>query len=102
MPKAEIILWSKLKGKQLYGYKFRRQYSVNQFIIDFYCPKLRLAIELDGNSHVGELAKQYDDFRQEQIEKYNIRFLRFKNNDLYENLDGVLRRIIQEFPKNKN
>ncbi|MGD0919462.1 MAG: DUF559 domain-containing protein [Thermodesulfobacteriota bacterium] len=51
MPKAEVILWSRLKGKRLDGYKFRRQFSVAQFVVDFYCPRLKLAIEVDGDSH---------------------------------------------------
>jgi very-short-patch-repair endonuclease len=51
MPQAEIILWSKLKNKGFKGYKFRRQYSVGKFVIDFYCPRLKLAIEVDGKSH---------------------------------------------------
>ena len=50
MTKAEIILWSKLKGKQL-GYKFRRQHGIGKYIIDFYCPKLKLIIEVDGDVH---------------------------------------------------
>ena len=54
MPKAELILWSRLKNKRLNEYKFRRQYSVAQFVIDFYCPKLKLAIEVDGDSHFSE------------------------------------------------
>ena len=51
MPKAELILWSTLKSKGLDEYKFRRQYSVAQFVVDFYCPRLKLAIEVDGDSH---------------------------------------------------
>ncbi len=51
MTKAEIVLWSKLKGKQLNGLKFRRQYSINNYVVDFYCPELRLAIEIDGGVH---------------------------------------------------
>jgi very-short-patch-repair endonuclease len=54
MPLAEIILWSRSKGRQLGGYKFRRQYSVEYFMIDFYCPELKLAIEVDGDSHYTE------------------------------------------------
>jgi len=51
MPQAEVILWSKLRNKALKGYKFRRQYSIERFVIDFYCPQLKLAIEVDGDSH---------------------------------------------------
>ena len=51
MPLAEIILWERLKNRQLEGYKFRRQYNVQDFVIDFYCPELKLAVEIDGESH---------------------------------------------------
>ena len=50
-PSAEEILWSKLRRRQMLGYKFRRQYSVENFVVDFYCPRARLAIEIDGDSH---------------------------------------------------
>ncbi|MDP2167614.1 MAG: endonuclease domain-containing protein [Thermodesulfovibrionales bacterium] len=94
MPKAEVILWSKLKGKGLQGNKFRRQYSIEQFVIDFYSPKLKLAIELDGDSHFVEGADEYDRERQTIIEAYGIRFLRFTNKEVHENLKGVLDKIM--------
>ena len=99
MPKAEIILWSKLKGKQMNGFKFRRQYGVGPYVIDFYCPKLKLAIEVDGDSHFKEGAEQYDQKRQKFIESYNIHFLRFANADVYENLEGVIDIILDEIGK---
>jgi len=92
MPYAEVILWSKLKNKQL-GYKFRRQYSVEGFVIDFYCTELKLAIEADGDSHYIEGGQERDMERQKIIESYGITFLRFTNNEIYENLDGVLVKI---------
>jgi len=51
MTKAEMFLWSKLKGKQLNGLKFRRQYGINNYVVDFYCPEQKLAIEIDGDVH---------------------------------------------------
>jgi very-short-patch-repair endonuclease len=54
LPLAEIILWDRLKGRQSGGYKFRRQYSAEDFVIDFYCPELKLAVEVDGDSHYTE------------------------------------------------
>lgn len=63
----EILLWSILKGKKL-GYKFRRQYSVDKYVIDFYCVELKLAIEVDGNSHfLDEKTESYDAVRQKFI-----------------------------------
>ena len=58
MTQAEIIVWSKLSRRQMHGYKFRRQYSVDQYVIDFYCPELKLAIEVDGDSHFMEAAEE--------------------------------------------
>lgn len=98
MPQAEVILWSKLKDKGLDGYKFRRQYSVDQFVIDFYCPHLKMAIEIDGDSHFREGADIADKERQTIIESFGITFLRFTNKEIYENIEGVLEKIIQKLP----
>jgi very-short-patch-repair endonuclease len=72
------------------GYKFRRQYGVDKFVVDFYCPKLMLAIEIDGPSHLEEGPGEYDNTRQSYIEALGIRFLRFKNDEVYGDLDEVL------------
>ena len=93
MPKAEVLLWSRLRVKQLSGLKFRRQYSIGPFAVDFYCPELKLAIELDGESHSQEESLQRDAERQGYIEGFGIRFLRFTNNEIYDNLEGVLMEI---------
>lgn len=99
MPQAEIILWAYLKNKQLYGYKFRRQYSIGKYIVDFYCPQLRLAIEVDSPSHFTNKTKKYDLRRQKYIEKFGIRFLRVTNLDIYENIHGVIEEIARYFSK---
>lgn len=99
MPQAEIILWSKLKNKALDGYKFRRQYSVKKFVIDFYCPKLKLAVEIDGDSHFMSDSKTRDQERQLIIESFGITFLRFTNKEIYENIDGVLKKIAEYIEK---
>ena len=93
MPKAEVVLWTQLKGKKMQGYKFRRQYGVGPYVLDFYCPKLRLAIEIDGDSHFQTGAEEYDRDRQALIEKLGIRFLRFTNLDVYKSLNGVLEKV---------
>ena len=89
-PEAETRLWQHLKGKKIDGYKFRRQFSVGAYILDFYCPALKLAIEIDGLSHDGEDAQEYDVVRQRAIEALNIQFLRFTNADVYDRLEGVI------------
>ena len=93
MPKAETVLWLKLKNKQMREFKFRRQYSVDNYIVDFYCPELKLAIEVDGDSHYFDSKIESDKKRQEYIESKDITILRFTNNDVYQNLDGVLSTI---------
>jgi very-short-patch-repair endonuclease len=93
LPKAEVLLWMQLSNRQMLGYKFRRQYSVDNFVVDFYCPELRLAIEVDGDSHFTPRARVYDNARQHHIESFGIRFLRVMNEDVYENLDAVLDEI---------
>lgn len=93
MPEPELLLWSKLRGKGVAGHKFRRQYSVSNFVLDFYCPQQKLAIEIDGATHFTEGAEEYDRERQQVIESYGIRFLRFTNAEVMENIDGVVLKI---------
>jgi very-short-patch-repair endonuclease len=93
MTKAEVLLWLQLKNKQVLGHRFLRQYSVDRYVLDFYCPKLRLAIEVDGESHFVEGAEEYDRERQQYIEALGIKFLRFLNTEIYHNLQGVLQAI---------
>ena len=99
MPPAEAAVWSRLRGRGLNGYKFRRQYSVGRHIIDFYCPESKLAVEIDGDTHFEEGREKKDRERQKIIESYGITFLRFTNNDVYENIEGVLERIAERLPE---
>ncbi len=96
MPDTEVIVWSRLKARQVLGCKFRRQYGVGKFVLDFYSPEVKLGIELDGDSHFQEGAKEYDDERQLFIESFGIKVLRFVNSEIRENLDGVLEAIGRE------
>lgn len=93
MSKAEAIIWQKLRCKQIENSKFRTQYSVDRFVLDFYSPEIKLAVEIDGESHFQEGVAQYDEERQVFIELAGIQFLRFTNQDVYENLNGVLETI---------
>ena len=68
LSKAEAVIWLHLSRKQMNGFKFRRQYQPNQYVIDFYCPELKLAIEIDGESHYRDLSEKYDNERQKYIE----------------------------------
>ena len=94
-PNAEILLWQKIRRRQVGDAKFRRQYGVERFVLDFYCPQLKLAIEVDGPTHMGAESKEKDRIRQRFIESLGIQFLRFTNVEIYQNLDGVIQ-IIHE------
>lgn len=94
MPLSEVILWSKLKNKQLEGYKFRRQYGIGRYVVDFYCPVVKLAIEIDGDSHFENEVEIYDRDRQANIESVGVSFLRFTNSDVQNNLSSVLEKIL--------
>ena len=96
MPSSEVLVWSKLRARQIHGRKFRRQYSVGSYVIDFYCPELKLAVEIDGDSHAGETAEIHDRQRQFFIESYHISFLRFTNSEVHENLESVLDAIAEK------
>jgi very-short-patch-repair endonuclease len=89
---AEGTLWNHLKQKQL-GWKFRRQHSVGNFIIDFYCATERVAVELDGAAHFTEEGMRKDEERTKYLESLNIRVIRFENRRVFEDLEGVLREI---------
>ena len=89
-------MWNHLSRRQMSGYKFRRQHSVDQYVLDFYCPELKLAIEIDGDSHFMPGAQEQDKTRQEHIEAFGIRFLpaspaggRFTNEDVCKNVVGI-------------
>ena len=101
MPKSEVLLWTKLKNRQMHGERFLRQYGVDQYILDFYCPRLKLAIEADGDSHFVIGAEDYDKARQEYIESFGIEFLRFKNEDVYKNIDGVCQTVYDKIEEIK-
>jgi very-short-patch-repair endonuclease len=96
MPPAEKILWGQLKGKQLEKYKFRRQHSINEFILDFFCPQAGLAIEIDGDSHYQTGRPGYDAERSKKIDSHGIKIIRFTNNEIYDSLDGVVDQILKQ------
>ena len=86
---AEQKLWYILRRKQLRGHRFRRQFPIGNYIIDFYCPKRRLAIEIDGGQHNVE-QHLYDVERTRFLGKQSIRVIRFWNNDVLQNISGVI------------
>ncbi len=96
---CEKIVWLYLRDRKTLGYKFRRQYSVDQFVIDFYCPELKLAVEIDGNVHDQPDQKEYDIKRQEYLESFGIAFIRITNEELLGNPNMAFDRI-EEVIKN--
>ena len=93
LSKAEAVLWKHLSNRQMCGFKFRRQHGFDQYVVDFYCPELKLAIEIDGESHFQPGAKEYDHEREECIKSFGVKIVRFQNADVYQNLNGVLEAI---------
>ncbi len=96
---AEKRLWQFLRKSQL-GYKFTRQHSVDCFILDFYCPSKKVAIELDGRHHAEEKKREYDKDRTFIIESHEIRVLRFWNWEIEKSIDHVCKRILKELKRN--
>ncbi|MBD2394094.1 DUF559 domain-containing protein [Cyanobacterium aponinum FACHB-4101] len=92
---AEQLLWKALQGKQLDGFKFRRQHSIGNYILDFFCPSVSLAIELDGETHYTPEAQEYDRIRDNFLANVGIRVIRYHNHDVCDNLTGVLEDIRQ-------
>lgn len=92
MTKAEKLLWAKLRKKQL-GYWFKRQVSISGYIVDFYCPQKRLAIELDGSVHKTSSQRTYDNHRTRYLKQFNITEIRFWNSEVEENIGQVIETI---------
>ncbi len=92
---AEKILWSCLKNDNL-KHKFIRQYSVEGYVVDFYCPDSRLAIELDGEQHKNNV--EYDEYRTRLLNAWGIKLIRFWNWEIKENLTQVLKKIELALP----
>lgn len=94
--KAEILLWDKLKRSQFLNLKFRRQQGIGRYVVDFYCPELKLVIELDGASHNNSDSIEYDLIRSEFFNEQDIKVLRFTNENVYSNLSSVLNTMARE------
>jgi len=97
---SEILLWKQIKNKQLKGLDFHRQKPINIYIVDFFCPDLMLAIEIDGDSHRDERLDEDKD-RQKKLEKLGISFLRFLDIDVKTNMQGVMQSINDWIENNK-
>ena len=94
MTDVERKLWGAMRGKQLEGCRFRRQHAIGAYIVDFACVERTLVIELDGGQHHDQ--KTYDDTRSKYLNEQGWQVVRFWNNEVLENLDGVLEVILEK------
>jgi very-short-patch-repair endonuclease len=88
---VEHLLWQKLRNRQLLNFKFRRQFPIDPFVVDFCCLELKLIIELDGSQHFGQAT--YDENRSFYLAQHGFKVIRFWNNEVIENCAGVLEKI---------
>jgi len=98
MTLGEISLWREIKAKKL-GYRFSRQIPVDQFIVDFYCKELNLAIEVDGSIHFREGAQEKDAIRQKRLESLGVTVIRFGDGDAKNNLSWAIEEIKKEIER---
>lgn len=99
---AEAFLWKHLSKRKLKGRKFRRQQSLNNYIVDFYCPSEKLIIELDGEYHNNPETIEKDLLRDKHLEKLGFTILRFENKLVFDDLKGVLNTISENFNSYKS
>ena len=90
---SEKILWQEIRGKKISGFQFHRQVPLLDYIVDFYCHELMLAVEVDGDSHASSEAKAYDSKRQARLEKVGVKFLRFDDVHMKRDINVVLDEI---------
>ena len=96
MTDVELLLWHKIRSRQLQNIRFRRQHPIGRYIVDFICLETKLIIELDGGQHADQ--KSYDTMRDTWLSQQGFKILRFWNNDILENMDGVIEFISQHLP----
>jgi len=93
MTEAEKILWEELRNKRFLDLKFRRQHPISRFIVDFYCHKFKLVIELDGNIHNLPEVKERDKNREVELKEFGLNILRMKNHEITNDLNAALEKI---------
>jgi len=102
MTRAEEVLWNRLRKRQILNTKFRRQVSIGNYITDFFTFDVHLAIEVDGKDHDAKQKKEYDSERQEIIEGQNITVLRFKNEEVIDKIESVIKKIEEKITELRN
>jgi very-short-patch-repair endonuclease len=91
----ELIFWSHIKSRRLGGFKFRRQYSINKYIADFYCPELQFVVEIDGGQHYEKENMEKDRLRSEYFTDLGLNIKRYTNVDIKNNLSGTLDDLLE-------
>ena len=99
---AEKKIWTILRNRQLTGVKFRRQFSIGRYILDFYCPEFRIGIEADGGQHYENGYRQKDELRTEELKTLGVEILRFDDREILTNIDGVYEIIQRTIEKKKD
>ncbi len=102
MTDAERYLWAKVRMKQLKGYQFYRQKPIGDYIVDFFCPRAKLVIEVDGSYHLVDEKIEYDRIRDEYLSSLGLRVLRFTNSDVLTHIEGVIESIEEEISPGEN
>ena len=101
MTSPEMRLWSKLRARQLQGLKFRRQHGIGPYIVDFYCPEQSLVIEVDGDSHADADQIVKDRQREKYLQSLGLRVIRYINDDIVKNLDGILEDLVKKLSSDR-
>jgi very-short-patch-repair endonuclease len=91
---AEKLIWKELKNNKLSEFKIRRQHPVGQFVVDFFCARKNLVIEIDGEIHMDPEVKARDDYRTLELENLGLKVIRFTNSEVMNNMEDVLARIL--------
>ena len=94
---AEELLWEYLKDRKFLKLKFKRQYSVDHFVIDFYCSEKKFGIEIDGKIHLKKDIKNHDENRDSFLKDFGIKILRIKNEEVINNIEGTLDLIREHY-----
>ena len=96
MTDAERRLWAKIRMKQLKGCQFYRQKPISDYIVDFFCSRAKLVVEIDGSQHFSDEMAEYDRIRDEYLSSLGLRVLRFTNTDVLTHIEGVVEKIEEE------
>ena len=99
---AESKLWQELRGRRVQGYKFRRQHPIEDYIADFACLSAKLIVEIDGATHSTDEEKAYDVRRTAFLESLGWQVIRFTNDDVYSDVDGVVEAVYAALEKGKS